>query len=81
MAYYKVHVLEKSATLAVSKESRVSDVSSQKNRGQASGDLSLKVPGRIQPFKEGLSGEPPDSHNVLVDQPAVESEKRTHLMI
>ena len=38
---------------------------------------SHKVPEWLQPFKEGLSGEPPDSDNVLVGQTVVESKEKT----
>ena len=61
-----------------------SGVPSQENSGQPSGDRlrfpavqaaghwSCKVPDWIQFYKEGHSDEPPDSHNVVVEQPAVE---------
>ena len=44
---------------------------------QTSGEGSHKVSERLQPFKEGFSGEPPDSHNVVVEQPQVEPQERT----
>ena len=59
-----------------SREVHQSDAPSQENPGQApgdrlhfpgvegSGDQSHKVPERLQPFKEGLSGEPPPAHTM-----------------
>ena len=35
-----------------------------------------KVPERHQTFEEGLSGEPTDSHNVVVEQPVVEPKEK-----
>ena len=68
------------------------DVPHQQNPGQASGDRlhfpgveappgdrSHKVPDWRQPVKEGLSGEPSDSHNVVMEQPVVEPREK-HLM-
>ena len=60
----------------------------EENPGQASGDRlnsqvsrhrdpSHKVPDSLQFFEEFFSGEPPDSQNVLVGQPAVEPEEKT----
>ena len=43
---------------------------------QASGDQFQKGPAwLIFFFEEGLSGEPPFSHNVVVEQPVVEARK------
>ena len=36
-----------------------------------------KVPERLQFFKEGLSGEPPDPHNVVLEQPVFEPKEKT----
>ena len=44
---------------------------------QAPGHQSHKVPERLQPFKEGLSGEPPDSHSVFLEQLAGEPKQKT----
>ena len=44
---------------------------------QALGDERHKVPEPLQLFKEGLSGEPPELHDVVVDQPAVEPKGKT----
>ena len=44
---------------------------------EASGDWSHQVPEWLQLFKEGLSGEQPDAHNVVVEQPAVEPKEKT----
>ena len=46
---------------------------------QALGHGSHELPEWLQPLEEGLSGELPDSHNVVVVQPEV--EKRKHLMM
>ena len=66
-----------------------SDVPSKENPGQALDerlrfpgvqarrDRSHKVPGWHQTFKEGLSDEPPDSHNVVKEQLVVEPKKKT----
>ena len=66
-----------------SREVLQSDVPSQENPGQASGDrLHFRfvqalgdrpdnAPERVQLSREGLSGNPPDSHNVVVEQPVV----------
>ena len=45
-------------------------------RVQAPGDRSHKVPEWLLPFEEGLSGEPPDSHNVVVEQLVVEPKEK-----
>ena len=47
--------------VAVSKEPRIPDFPCV----QATGDQSHKVPEWHLPFEDGLSGEPPDSHNVV----------------
>ena len=39
------------------------------------GDWSQKAPEWVQPFKEGLSGELLDSHDVVVERPVVEPEE------
>ena len=75
---------------AVSKEPRIPDIPNQKNPGSASGDRlhfpgfgeapvkwSHDVPAWLQPFTESLSGEPHDSHNVVVEQPVVEPQEKT----
>ena len=46
-------------------------------RVQALGNRSHKVPKWLQPFKEGLSGEPPDTHNVVVEKSVVEPKEKT----
>ena len=40
-------------------------------------EICCKRSERLQPFKEGLSGEPPDSHYVVVKQPVVEPKEKT----
>ena len=45
---------------------------------QAQGDRSHEVPQWLQPSEEGLSGEPPDSHHVVVEQTVVEQKEETH---
>ena len=55
-----------------------SNVPSQENPDQASGDRS-HVPG-VEASGEGLSGKPPDSYNVVVEQLAGESEEK-HLLL
>ena len=37
----------------------------------------IRVPGWLTLFEGGLSGEPPDTHNVVVEQLAVEPEEKT----
>ena len=71
------------------KETRMSDVPSQENLGQATECISQvsshrktgshKVPERLQLFKEGLSGKHYDSttHSVAVGQPVVEPIVKT----
>ena len=44
---------------------------------QVPGDGSHEVPEWLQSFEEGISGEPADSHNVMVEQPAVEAKEET----
>ena len=44
---------------------------------QVSGVWSHKVPARPQLVEEGLSGEFPDSHSVVVDQPVAETVEKT----
>ena len=44
---------------------------------QAPEDQSHKVPEWLQPFEGGLGGEPPDSHNVVVEQLVLEPTEKT----
>ena len=74
-----------------SREVLQSDVPHQEKPGQAPGDRlhfpsvqaprypSHKVPEWLQLVKEGRSGEPPDSHNIVVEQPVVDRQRK-HLM-
>ena len=57
-----------------------SDVPSQENRThiscvQAPGDPPHKVPEWLQPLKECPSGDPPDPHHEVVEQPVVEPKQ------
>ena len=42
----------------------------------APGERSKKVPERLQPFTDGLHGEPPDLNDVVVEHPVVEPKER-----
>ena len=80
---------QKSPQVISFQEKTRSDVQGQENPGQESGDRlhfqgvqapgdgSHEVPEWLQFFKAGFSGENPDSHHVVVEQPVVEPKEKT----